>query len=213
MGKDFSILEYRTITSSAEHTNIVKKSKFIAHVKPVETENEAIAFIDEIKRKHYDATHNCSAYMIGENDQVQKASDDGEPSGTAGKPILEVIKKERLKNVVVVVTRYFGGIMLGAGGLIRAYGQAAADGIHKAGIVQRIMHTEVKATVDYTWVGKVENELHSKVYKIAGKEYTDKVTFTILAKAGEEAVLEKLLTELTNGQVEICYGSRIYVDI
>lgn len=212
MGNGFTIQQYRTIKGTDEETIIIKKSKFISYVSPTESEEDAIAFIDSIKRKHWDATHNCSAYMIGEHDQIQKANDDGEPSGTAGKPILEVIKKEHLKNVAVVVTRYFGGIMLGAGGLIRAYGQATTTGLHKAGIVQRILHTKIAATVDYTWVGKIENELHMKGYQVAGTEYTEQVTFTILAETGKEEMLEKQLTNLTNGQVKLTRKGCIYVD-
>lgn len=120
---------YKTVRRAGEKEIVIKKSRFIGHVRPVETEDEAIAFIEEIKKKHWNATHNCSAYMIGERDEIQKQSDDGEPSGTAGKPILEVIKNQGLKNVAIVVTRYFGGIMLGAGGLIRAYTDGAVAAI------------------------------------------------------------------------------------
>jgi uncharacterized YigZ family protein len=211
MATGFTIKEYRTVASAAEETIIIKKSKFISYVQPVEAEKEALLFIEQIRKKHWDATHNCFAYMIGEYDNIQKASDDGEPSGTAGKPILEVIKKEHLKNVAIVVTRYFGGIMLGAGGLIRAYGQSAAEGIHKAKVIFNVLHSEVIATVDYTWVGKLENELHNKGYQVAGSEYTDKVTFTILAVSGEEQKLITLLTDLTNGQVELASGKLLYV--
>jgi len=213
MARWFTIKEYRTVASATEETIIIKKSKFISYIQPVDTEEEALEFIDTIRKKHWDATHNCFAYVIGEHDHIQKASDDGEPSGTAGKPILEVIKKEHLKNVAIVVTRYFGGIMLGAGGLIRAYGQSAAEGIHKAGIVLKVLHTEVIATVDYTWVGKLENELHNRGYQITGTEYTDKVTFTILAVSGEEQKLTTLLTDLTNGQAELQRGNQLYVDL
>src|SRR5699024_10060695 len=116
---------------------IIQKSRFIGYVKRVETEENALAFIDEIKKKHHDATHNCSAYLIGEHDQIQKANDDGEPTGTAGVPILEVLKKKKLKDTAVVVTRYFGGVKLGAGGLIRAYGSTTSKAINATGIVVR----------------------------------------------------------------------------
>lgn len=153
---------YRTVRREASAEIVIKKSRFIGHAKPVETEEDAIAFIDEIKRLHRQATHNCSAYMVGERDQHQKASDDGEPSGTAGKPILEVIKNKGLKNVAVVVTRYFGGIMLGAGGLVRAYTDGAVAGIEAAEEIVYVLHREVFVDVDYTWYGKLENELHGR---------------------------------------------------
>lgn len=107
---------YKTVRRAGDKEIVIKKSRFIGHVMPVEREEEAVSFIEEIKKRHWNATHNCSAYMIGERDEIQKQSDDGEPSGTAGKPILEVIRNQGLKNVAIVVTRYFGGIMLGAGG-------------------------------------------------------------------------------------------------
>src|SRR5690625_6094223 len=116
--------EYFTVKHSGEDQLMIQKSRLIGYVRRVETEDEAHEFINEIKKKHYDATHNCSAYIIGENDQIQKANDDGEPSGTAGIPMLEVLKRQHLKDTAVVVTRYFGGVKLGAGGLIRAYGRS-----------------------------------------------------------------------------------------
>ncbi len=118
-----TIPSYFTVKQRGEHEIVIQKSRFIAHFARVETEEEAQDFIQEIKKQHWSATHNCSAYLIGEQDQIQKANDDGEPSGTAGVPMLEVLKKRELKDTVVVVTRYFGGIKLGAGGLIRAYGE------------------------------------------------------------------------------------------
>src|SRR5699024_1453395 len=122
---------YFTVKKEGSAEVMIKKSQFIGYVKRVETEEDAQAFIQSIKKKHHDATHNCSAYMVGEHDQIQKANDDGEPSGTAGVPILEVLKKKGLKDTAVVVTRYFGGIKLGAGGLIRAYGGTTSEAIRK----------------------------------------------------------------------------------
>ncbi len=212
MADGFTVAAYRTIATAAEQRIIIKKSEFIGYASPVTTEQEAAVFIETIRKKHWDATHNCSAYVIGEYQELQRSSDDGEPSGTAGKPILEVIKKRQLTNVAIVVTRYFGGIMLGAGGLIRAYGQSAAAGIDAAGVVLRSLHQQIIATVDYTWVGKLENELYAKGYTITDSTYTDKVTFTILTKCGEEAPLHTLLMDATNGQVELKKGTTIYVD-
>ena len=125
----------------------------------METEEAAQNFIAEIKKQHWNPTHNCSAYLVGEHDQIQKANDDGEPSGTAGVPILEVLKKKGLKDTVVVVTRYFGGIKLGAGGLIRAYGKATSEGVEATGVVLRKLMKVVSTKIDYTWLAKIENEL------------------------------------------------------
>ncbi|MED4161661.1 YigZ family protein, partial [Halalkalibacterium halodurans] len=129
------LTSYYTVKESGIHEISIQKSRFIAHLSRATSEEEAIEFIEQIKKEHWNATHNCSAYLIGENDQVQKANDDGEPSGTAGVPMLEVLKKRRLKDTVAVVTRYFGGVKLGAGGLIRAYGSAVSEGLNAIGVV------------------------------------------------------------------------------
>ncbi|MFD2611003.1 YigZ family protein [Paenibacillus gansuensis] len=201
---------YRTVLAYGEREIVIKKSRFIGHAKPVESEEEAVQFIEEIKKKHWNATHNCSAYIIGERDQFQKASDDGEPSGTAGKPILEVLKHQGLKNTAVVVTRYFGGIMLGAGGLVRAYTDGAVAGIEAAGAVEMVLHREVKVEVDYTWLGKLENELRGKEVKTGGTEFTDKVVLTCLPLAGEADAFAAWMTDVTQGQAVITAGETKY---
>jgi uncharacterized YigZ family protein len=190
----------------------INRSRFISYVKRVETQEEAVAFIQEIKKKHWDATHNCSAYIVGENDQFQKMDDDGEPSGTAGKPILEVIKKKGLKDTAIVVTRYFGGIKLGAGGLIRAYGKSASAGVRAAGVVERILTREHHFSFDYTFLGKVENELNAQGYQIVGIQYLDKVTVTVGEEEGLEEPLKQLMTNLTSGQAEWTGGDLVYIE-
>ena len=167
--------EYLTVKGYGEHEIVIQKSRFISYVNRVETEEDAQAFILEIKKKHWDATHNCSAYMIGEHDQIQKANDDGEPSGTAGVPMLEVLKKKGLKDTVIVVTRYFGGIKLGGGGLIRAYGKATSEGIAATGVVKRSLMRVMHTKVDYTWLGKLENELRSSQYGLKEIHYLENV--------------------------------------
>jgi uncharacterized YigZ family protein len=189
---------------------VIKKSRFIGHIKPVVTEEEAVKFIEEIKKQHWNATHNCSAYMIGERDQFQKQSDDGEPSGTAGKPILEVIKHQGLKNVVIVVTRYFGGIMLGAGGLVRAYTDGAVVAIDAGKPMDMILHQEVIVEVDYTWLGKLENELRNRQVQMAETEFTDKVRLHCLPLAGESDTFVDWMTDLTQGQGMITKGEVKY---
>ncbi|ALS29509.1 YigZ family protein [Paenibacillus cisolokensis] len=201
---------YKTLRAQGSREIVIRKSRFIGHAKPVQTEEEAVAFIEEIKKLHWNATHNCSAYVVGERDEFQKQSDDGEPSGTAGKPILEVIKNQGLKNVVVVVTRYFGGILLGAGGLIRAYTDGAVAGIEAAGPIVKVKHREVKVTVDYTWYGKVENELHGRGYRIDGTEFTDRVTIVCLPEEPQAEAFIAWMTDLTQGQAEIEAGGTVY---
>lgn len=204
---------YFTVKQYGEYEIVIQKSRFIAYIDRAETEEEAQAFIEKIKKMNWDATHNCSAYIVGEHDQYQKANDDGEPSGTAGVPMLEVLKKREVKDTVVVVTRYFGGIKLGAGGLIRAYGRAVSEGLNAIGVVERrltrIMHTQI----DYTWLGKVENELRSSRYDIKDMHYANNVVIETYVPAGEEEAFTKWMTDLTNGQAKIWEGDILYLEI
>jgi uncharacterized YigZ family protein len=202
---------YKTLRQQASKEIVIKKSRFIGYGKPVESEAEAVAFIEEIKKLHWNATHNCSAYVVGERDECQKQSDDGEPSGTAGKPILEVIKNNGLKNVVIVVTRYFGGIMLGAGGLIRAYTDGAVAAIEAAEPVVYVQHREVTVDVDYTWYGKLENELHARGIRVGGTDFTDRVVITCLPEAPEAERFAAWMTDLTQGQGVITLGETLYM--
>lgn len=206
------LLRYRTLRREASQEIVIKKSRFIGYGKPVESEEEAAAFIEAIKKKHWDATHNCSAYVIGERDEIQKQSDDGEPSGTAGKPILEVIKAQGLKNVAIVVTRYFGGIMLGAGGLIRAYSDGAVAAIEAAEAVERVLHREIAVEVDYTWYGKIENELRNRGIRTGEVSFTDRVTVVCLPEEEEAERFVLWMTDFTQGQGVITKGEAVYID-
>lgn len=201
---------YYTVKGYGEDEITIQKSRFIAYVNRAETEEQAQQFIAEIKKKNWNANHNCSAYMIGEKDQIQKANDDGEPSGTAGLPILEVLKKRGLKDTVIVVTRYFGGIKLGTGGLIRAYGKSASEGINAAQIVERRLMQVMETSLDYTWLGKVENELRSSVYAIKDIHYLDNVTVEVFVEESKKEAFIAWMTELTNGQAAITEGSLLY---
>lgn len=192
--------DYRTVNLYGESEYIIQKSRFLTYVKRTETEDEAIDFINEIKKMHHNATHNCSAYLIGEHDEIQKANDDGEPSGTAGVPMLEVLKKQGLKDVTVVVTRYFGGIKLGSGGLIRAYGRSTSEGIAATGIAERKLHHLMKVSIDYTWLGKVENEVRQSPYPLHEISYADQVELFIHVPKEAVEQFENWITELTNGQ-------------
>jgi len=206
------LMSYKTVKGYGQAEIEIKKSRFIAYVERVESEEMAVAFIEQIKKKHWDARHNSSAYIVGENDQHQRADDDGEPSGTAGKPILEIIKKSGLKDTVIVVSRYFGGIKLGAGGLIRAYGKSASAGIKEASIIERQGHTRIAAEIDYNLLGMLENQLRQQGYIIADKQFADKITLIVLEKLGQEEVVKQKITDWTAGQVEFAHVGEVYID-
>ncbi|MFD2044981.1 YigZ family protein [Ornithinibacillus salinisoli] len=204
---------YFTVKHNGSDEIIIQKSRFIGYVRRVETEEEAQHFIQEIKKKHHDANHNCSAYIIGENDHIQKANDDGEPSGTAGVPILEVLKKRHLKDTAVVVTRYFGGIKLGAGGLIRAYGSTTSQAIQTTGIVNRQLMQGFSITVDYTLLGKLENVIRNSEYILDSIHYLENVEFIIYVKHGEEEVFREWIIDTTNDQADISKRDVKYIEI
>ncbi|MDQ0199061.1 YigZ family protein [Neobacillus ginsengisoli] len=203
---------YMTVKEYGEHEITIQKSRFIAQIKRAETENEAQEFIQSIKKKHWNATHNCSAYIIGEQDQIQKANDDGEPSGTAGVPILEVLKKRNLKDTVVVITRYFGGIKLGAGGLIRAYGKSTSEGLDAVGIVERRLVQIMHVKIDYTWLGKIERELRPSDYKIKDIHYLDTVEIEACVDENLVSSFTDWMVEQTNGQCTIQKGDTVYLE-
>jgi len=204
------LLKYATVRDYGSSEIVIKKSRFIGHARPVESEEEAVAFIESIKKQHWDATHNCSAYVVGERDEFQKALDDGEPSGTAGKPILEVIKNRGLKNTAVVVTRYFGGILLGAGGLVRAYTDGAVAGIDAAGPIVKVLHREVVVDVDYTWYGKLENELRQRGTRLGDISFTDRVRIVCWPEVPEAERFVAWMTDLTQGRAQISTGEDRY---
>ncbi|MCA0984688.1 YigZ family protein [Halobacillus yeomjeoni] len=203
---------YHTVKTEGSEEVIIQKSRFIGYVRRCETEEEAQAFIQEIKKKHSDATHNCSAYMIGEHDLIQKANDDGEPSGTAGVPMLEVLKKRGLKDTAVVVTRYFGGIKLGAGGLIRAYGGTTSTAIDATGVVRRQLMKQMKVTVDYHLLGKLENEVRNSKYTLDTINYLENVELIIYVESGQETEFESWIVDLTSNQAQITIGESSYVE-
>ncbi|WP_332629832.1 YigZ family protein [Halalkalibacter flavus] len=207
-----ALATYHTVKGPGEHEIVIQKSRFIAFFDRVETEEEAQAFIERIKKEHWNANHNCSAYMIGERDEIQKANDDGEPSGTAGVPMLEVLKKRGLKDTVVVVTRYFGGIKLGAGGLIRAYGGAVSEGLNAVGVVKRSLVKVVHTEVDYHWLGKVEHALRESPYQMKGTEYLEQVDVQTYVEVDDLEAFEEWMTNMTNGQARIRQGEETYLE-
>lgn len=204
---------YRTIQKNGLHEIEIKKSRFICHLKRVETEEEAQAFIEEIKKEHWKATHNCSAYTIGMNNEIQRAHDDSEPSGTAGVPMLEIFLKRELKNVVAVVTRYFGGTKLGAGGLIRAYGGAVNDAIDYIGVVERQLQRLIDITVTYSQSGKVENALREANYAIQDIIYAENITYQcVIPLESEEKFIEDI-TNWTSAQADIHIGQQAWIEV
>lgn len=207
------VTHYRTVKGYSECELEINKSRFIAYVNRIETVDDASQFIERIKKKHWDASHNCSAYTLGDQDQLQKADDDGEPSGTAGRPILEVIKKASVKNTAIVVTRYFGGIKLGTGGLIRAYGKAAGNVLLTSGLVERVLHTRLAICLDYALQGIVENSLRTDGYIIENKEFAEKVTLIVLEKCGYEETFIKRIRDLTAAQVSTTCLDQTYAEI
>lgn len=205
--------KFLTVAKPAKSLYVVKKSKFISTVEPVNSVLQAEEFINKMKKKYWDATHNVYAYNIGLDDNIQKCSDDGEPSGTAGKPVLDIIKSRDIKNVLVVVTRYFGGIKLGANGLIRAYSESAKIGLNNAQIIEKVKCNKYKVTVDYEILGKLEWELNQKKLIIKDIEYTDKVTLTIFVPICYNVNFEKLIMNLTSGDANIKYIEDQYIAI
>lgn len=207
------MLEYKTIDGYAQTEWEVQKSRFISYVNHVENETQAQDFVNQIRKKHFDATHNCYAYIIGEHSDTQKSNDDGEPSGTAGVPILEVLKKNELSDVVVVVTRYFGGIKLGAGGLIRAYGKSATLGLEASVIVKKSVFNCYNLFMDYDLLGTLENYLHQKEIRIKDKNYTDKVDITILLPQNDSENTLKDITNLSAARCKITKLDTVYLNI
>src|SRR5690625_2800370 len=207
------LTKYYTVNKSGSTELIIQKSRFIGYIKRVESEEAAQKFIDDIKKKHYDATHNCSAYIIGEHDQIQKANDDGEPSGTAGVPMLEVLKQQKLKDTVIVVTRYFGGIKLGAGGLIRAYGSTTSQTIKSIGIVQRQLVQGISIKTDYTMLGKLENELRNSEHILDSIDYQDHVDFLVYVKKQAVETFKEWIIDHTSDEAIIEDKQFAYIEI
>ena len=197
------MIAYRTLKAASSDEFIVNKSRFIGYASPAATEEEALAFLNQIRQKHRDATHNCYAYTIGANMGIMRYSDDGEPGGTAGLPMMEVIKQREVCNCCVVVTRYFGGVLLGAGGLVRAYSRGCSIALAAAGIVVMEETEQLLCEVDYALWDRVQHLLKSLPVQLVSAEFTTAVTFTLLTRTKDSGQVQGELTRLTNGQVEI----------
>ena len=197
---------YRVVYEGGEGEIVEKKSRFIATVRPVETEEEAVAFINDMKKKYWDARHNCSAFVIGSRQEVTRCSDDGEPAQTAGRPMLDVLLREGITNVAVVVTRYFGGVLLGTGGLVRAYQSATQAGLAASKIIEKRQGKKLIIHTDYNGLGKLQYLFGQQKTAILDTEYAADVVLTILVPVEQKDFLYKEITEQTNGTSQMEWG-------
>ena len=201
---------YRVLLKGGQGEYEEKKSRFIATVQKCESEEEASAFIEEMKKKYWDARHNCSAYCIGARGELTRCSDDGEPSGTAGRPMLEVLTGSGIRNVAVVVTRYFGGVLLGTGGLVRAYTRAVQEGLKDCVIGRMRAGYEVEVHTDYNSIGKILYLLGNVGIEPVSSDYTDKVSLRLLVPVEQADRLQAQMVELTGGKVSFLRGKKLY---
>lgn len=196
----------RVVYTGGEGEITEKKSRFIATVRPVTSEEEATTFINEMKKKYWDAKHNCSAFVIGSRQELTRCSDDGEPAQTAGRPMLDVLLREGITDVAIVVTRYFGGVLLGTGGLVRAYQAATQAGLAASQIIEKKPGSQLIIHTDYTGLGKLQYLFGQQSTAILNTTYEADVTLTILVPAEQKESLPKEITELTNGTVQMEWG-------
>lgn len=199
--------KYKIVYKGGEGEIIEKKSRFIATVFPIETQEEALEYIEQMKKKYWDARHNCYAYVLGEHYETQRMSDDGEPGGTAGKPMLDVLMGEKLHNVLVIVTRYFGGILLGTGGLVRAYQGATKEGLANSHIITKRYGIQLEITTDYNGLGKIQYILGQRELTILDSTYGEDVVVKVLIPMEEQGSVIAEITEGTNGKAvmaEVC---------
>jgi uncharacterized YigZ family protein len=205
-------LRYRTVATAAQTELVVRRSRFISYLEPVDTEEQVAEQLARIRKLHPSATHHCYAYQICEPQQLARSSDDGEPAGTAGRPILEAMQHHQIQHALVVVVRYFGGVMLGAGGLIRAYGEAAHAGLLASGIIERRTHLPLSITVDYPTYGKLEYALRQQGIRFGSVEFRDVVQFTCWPEVEMADQLGELLIEWTQNRLIIERLDQIILD-
>ncbi len=194
------ITSYKTVYHGGEGEIVEKKSRFIATVEPVHSEEEALAFLERIKKKYWDASHNCSAYVIGRSQSLQRYSDDGEPGGTAGRPMLDVLLGAGLCDTAIVVTRYFGGTLLGTGGLVRAYTKATQEGLSQSSVIEKQYAQRIQILTDYNGIGKIQYLLAQNGISVLNSQYTDKVSLEILAPIPQVEQIQAKLIEGTSGR-------------
>lgn len=201
---------YKTIYEGGGGEFVMKKSRFIATISPVETEEAAIEVIENLKKKYWDAAHNCSAYIIGTFNPLMRCSDDGEPSKTAGRPMLDVLLAHELTNLVVVVTRYFGGTLLGTGGLVKAYQSATIEGLNQSTIIKKELGIKLILTTDYNLIGKIQYFVAQEQITVLSTEYTDLVTLIALIPPSKMDFFAKKIAELTNGSATPIISGQVY---
>ena len=201
---------YKILYKEGEAEISEKKSRFIAHIAPAQTEEEAQAFVEKIKKQYWDARHNCWAYSIGEKQPALRCSDDGEPSGTAGRPMLDVILGEDIYNVAAVVTRYFGGVLLGTGGLVRAYSKSLQEGLSASTVIEKTYGISMEVITDYTGIGKIQYIAGEQKLPILDSEYTDRVVLHLLVPSDQIGSVEKSITEGTNGRAKMKKEKDLY---
>ena len=204
------MIKHKTVFEGGCGLYVEKKSKFIAHVEHVDSVEEAQEYIEAVKKRFWDARHNCSAFRVGTDQIITRCSDDGEPAGTAGRPMLDVILNHDIYNIVIVVTRYFGGTLLGTGGLIRSYTEAAKDGIARSKIIEKIPGRRFLADMDYTDLGKVRYILEKNHYLIEDTEYTDRVLLHLLVPEDEINTFKKTVTDGCNGRISLTEQEEVY---
>lgn len=199
----------RIVYSGGEGELVEKKSRFIATIRPIETEEDAVTFINEQKKKYWDARHNCSAFVLGKRQELTRCSDDGEPAQTAGRPMLDVLLREHITNVCVVVTRYFGGVLLGTGGLVRAYQGAVLAGLANCCILEKHTGLALAVRTDYNGVGKLQYLFAQRNIHVLNSEYAADVVMTILVPSREREAIAKAITEATNGSAALDWGEEL----
>lgn len=204
------ITEYKEAYEGGVGELVEKKSRFIATTLPITSEEEAIAFIEQLKKKNWDAAHNCFAYVVGSNHEIQRFSDDGEPSGTAGKPILDVLLGEDVHNIVVVITRYFGGTLLGTGGLVRAYSKSAKIGLEQSKIIEKKLGKKVLLSMDYNNVGKLQYILAQMQIDTVESVYKEDVELYVVVPMHEVEGLTKKVLEATSATAKIVEQDTVY---
>ncbi len=192
-------MSIKSLYKGAEGEIVEKKSRFIATLRPVKTEEEAVAFFNEMKKKYWDARHNCTAFVLGPKQELTRSSDDGEPSGTAGRPMLDVLVKEGITDVAVVVTRYFGGVLLGTGGLVRAYQQAVSEGLRYCEVIEKKKGMKLSVQTDYNGLGKLQYLFAQEAIPVLDTSYTDQVVIQIIVEEDQTNAVEKAITEKTSG--------------
>ena len=203
---------YRTVARSGLAEIEVKRSRFVGRVARVATESDARAYVESIRKRHWDARHHCSAFVLGPDAAVQRSSDDGEPSGTAGAPMLEVLRGRDLSDVVAVVARYFGGVLLGAGGLVRAYSDTVRVAVEEAGVLERRLLATFEVTVGHAEAGRLDSELRARGVQVLGAAYAEQAVLRVAVPEEDSPRLGEVVAELSGGTADVRATGTLWVD-